>query len=225
MVEARIQFLGAGHYRFIAQAVAAAAASLCDPDAAGLVVETGAGTGYYVAAVLAAMPGFSGLALDVSKAALRRAAKAHPRCGAALCDVWRELPVADGVAGLMLSIFAPKNGAEFRRVLAADGVLIVVTPTSAHLAELVGPLELLSVDPNKDQAVAASLEDEFLRVGHQLHEVPLQLSHQEMTALVGMGPSAWHVDAGKLAARIGALPERVTATASVQVGSYRVRHH
>jgi 23S rRNA (guanine745-N1)-methyltransferase len=223
MVEARIQFLGAGHYRFISQAIAGAAASLCDPDAEGLIVEAGAGTGYYIAAVLDAMPGYAGIALDVSKAALRRASKAHPRCGAALCDVWRELPVADGVARLVLSAFAPRNSGEFRRVLSADGALVVVTPTPTHLAELVSALDLLSVDPNKDEAVAASLGDGFLRVGQERREVSLHLSHQEVAALVGMGPSAWHVNAEKLEARIGALPECVLVTASVQVSSYRVR--
>lgn len=223
MVEARVHFLGAGHYGFIAQAVANVASSQCGANGEGLVIEAGAGTGYYLAAVLEAMPGCYGLALDVSKAALRRAAKAHPRCGAALCDVWRELPVADGAAQLVLSIFAPRNGAEFRRVLAADGALIVVTPTPCHLTELVGPLELLSVDPNKDEAVAASLEDRFRRVGHARHDVSLHLSHQEVAALVGMGPSAWHVDPGNLEARIAAMPERVTATASVDVSTYLLR--
>jgi 23S rRNA (guanine745-N1)-methyltransferase len=223
MVEARARFLGAGHYAFIAQAVARAAVSAIGPNEEGLIVEAGAGTGYYLAAALDALPGSSGLALDVSKAALRRASKAHSRCAAALCDVWRELPVRDRAARVLLSVFAPRNGVEFRRVLAADGALIVVTPTSSHLAELVGPLELLSVDPNKEQAVAASLEDRFQRVGDERHDVSLHLSHDEVDALVGMGPSAWHVDAGKLETRIGELPECVEVTASVHVGTYRVR--
>ena len=223
MMEARARFLGAGHYAFIAQAIAGAAVSVTGPNEAGLVVEAGAGTGYYLANLLNSLPASCGLALDVSKPALRRAARAHPSCGAALCDVWRELPVADGAAGLVLSVFAPRNGAEFRRILAANGSLIVVTPTASHLAELIAPLELLSVDPNKDTAVAASLEDRFQMVRNDLHEQMLHLSHEEVAALVGMGPSAWHVDHGKLVERIAALPERVTATASVQVSSYRIR--
>lgn len=222
MVEARVQFLGAGHYAFISQTVAGAVIAVIDPKEEGLIVEAGAGTGYYLAAALDALPGFSGLALDVSKAALRRAAKAHARCAAALCDVWRELPVMDVAARVVLSVFAPRNGVEFRRILAADGVLIVVTPTASHLAELVGPLELLSVDPNKEEAVAASLEGRFQRVAHERHDVSLHLSHSEVAALVGMGPSAWHVDAGNLETRIGGLPDCVEVTASVQVGTYRV---
>jgi 23S rRNA (guanine745-N1)-methyltransferase len=223
MVEARVQFLGAGHYAFIAQAIAGAVVSAIGLNADGLIVEAGAGTGYYLSSALEALPGFSGLALDVSKAALRRASKAHSRCAAALCDVWRELPVRDGAARVLLSVFAPRNGAEFRRVLAPGGVLIVVTPTASHLAELVGPLGLLSVDPNKEQAVAASLEDRFERVGHERYEVSLHLSHKDVATLVGMGPSAWHVDLAELETRIAALPEYLEVTASVHVGTYLVR--
>ncbi len=219
-----MQFLGAGHYGFIARAVANTAVSVLDPARNGLIVEAGAGTGYYIASVLDAMPGCSGLALDVSKAALRRAAKAHPRCDAALCDVWRELPVADGAASLVLSVFAPRNGAEFRRILAPDGALVVVTPTSQHLAELVDSLGLLSVDPNKDDTVAASLEEHFERVSHARYERSLDLSHKAVAALVGMGPSAWHVAPDEFAARIGALGESIATTASVDISAYGPRH-
>ena len=48
-------------------------------------------------AVLAALPDAVGLALDVSKPALRRAARAHPRAAAALADTWQRLPLADAV--------------------------------------------------------------------------------------------------------------------------------
>ncbi len=223
MVASRAEFQSAGHYRFIADAVADEARLLCPQNRSGLVVEAGAGTGYYLAFVLDALPDCSGLALDVSKAALRRAAKAHSRAGAALCDVWRELPIATGAAGLMLSIFSPRNGAEFRRVLAPDGVLIVVAPTSAHLSELVGPLGLLSVAANKEGAVASSLGDGFLKAHEQRDDHLLQLSHKEVRALVSMGPSAWHLDPEKLASAIAGLPEIVPVTASVQVSSYRIR--
>src|SRR5262245_3097504 len=47
MVEARGAFLAAGHYDFIAGALAAAV-----PPTRGLVVDIGAGTGYHLAAVL-----------------------------------------------------------------------------------------------------------------------------------------------------------------------------
>ena len=223
MVACRAEFQAAGHYRFIANAVAGAAKRLLSGTSTELVVEAGAGTGYYLGIVLDALAGCTGLALDVSKAALRRAAKAHPRAAAALCDVWRELPVADAAAGLVLSIFAPRNGAEFRRILAPEGALVVVAPTSAHLREVVGPLGLLSVGANKDEAVATSLGDGFVRVDEQRYDQLLQLTHKEVEALVRMGPSAWHVDPAGLATAIAALPEIVPVTASVHVSSFRVR--
>jgi 23S rRNA (guanine745-N1)-methyltransferase len=223
MVASRGEFQAAGHYRFIADAVAEAAGRLSGNAQPGLIVEAGAGTGYYLGAVLVALPGCAGLALDVSKAALRRAAKAHPHAAAVLCDVWREWPVRDAVAGLVLSIFSPRNGPEARRVLTADGALIVVAPTSDHLLELVGPLGLLSVAANKEEAVAASLGERFLRISEQRCDRLLQLTHEEIHALVQMGPSAWHVDPKRLTAVIAVLPEIVPVTASVQISSFEAR--
>jgi 23S rRNA (guanine745-N1)-methyltransferase len=58
-------------------------------DGPGLVVDVGAGTGHHLAAVLDALTAHHGVALDVAKAAARRAARAHPRAAAVVCDVWR----------------------------------------------------------------------------------------------------------------------------------------
>lgn len=222
MVAARAQFLADGHYRFIADAVAEEARQLTLVAEPGLILEAGAGTGYYLGVVMDSLPDSAGLALDVSKAALRRAAKAHPRIGAALCDVWRKLPVKDGVAGLVLSIFAPRNGPEFKRVLTKGGSVIVVAPTSAHLQELVGPLGLLSVGAHKEDAVAASLGDDFLRTDERRMDRILQLTEEEVYTLVQMGPSAWHVNPDRLKAAISLFACPINVTASVQITTYRV---
>jgi 23S rRNA (guanine745-N1)-methyltransferase len=211
MVAARAEFLSAGHYAFISAALASAA------PAAELAVDTGAGTGHHLAAVLDALPGTVGLALDISKPAVRRAARAHPRAEAALCDTWRRLPLADDAAGVLLNVFAPRNGAEFHRVLRPDGTLLVVTPTGEHLAELVGPLGLLNVDAAKPGRVAAGLSPWFIPAGQHRLDRTLHLSHAEVRVLVGMGPSAWHADPATLAARIATLPTPVTVTASVHL--------
>src|SRR5690349_14687654 len=78
MVQARATFLGRGHYRRFASAVADAVAAVVPADEA--VAEVGAGTAYYLATVLERRRG-PGVALDVSPAAARRAAQAHPRVG------------------------------------------------------------------------------------------------------------------------------------------------
>ncbi len=219
MVAARAEFLAHGHYEFVAEAVVRQA--LAAGDGTGLAVEVGAGTGYYLGAVLDALPGYAGLALDVSKYAARRAARAHPRMAAAVCDGWARLPLTDGCADVLLDVFAPRNGAEYARVLRADGVLLVVTPTRRHLAELRDVLGLLDVDPDKDARTAASLGPYFRRAAPTVHAASLRLARADVAALVAMGPSAWHTDPVTLAERIAALPEPVVATAAVHLGVYR----
>ncbi|MGC4804477.1 putative RNA methyltransferase [Micromonospora sp. DT233] len=249
MVAARADFLAAGHYDVVSAALAAAArdairgphapdpTDAADPaDAAEparvagaalgaypLVVDAGAGTGRHLGAVLAALPDAVGLALDVSKPALRRAAKAHPRAAAALADTWQRLPLADASTAVLLNVFAPRNGAEFRRVLHPAGALLVVTPTGAHLAELVDALDLLRVDPAKADRVAGSLAAHFEQVTETLLRARLELTRPEVATLVGMGPSAWHTDPAVRAARIAALSEPVAVTLAVRLTVHRPR--
>ncbi|MER7757267.1 putative RNA methyltransferase [Kitasatospora sp. NPDC097643] len=224
MVAARADFLAAGHYRPIADALAEAAAAAVasapgDPD--GLVADLGAGTGHYLAHVLDALPGHPGAALDISKYALRRAAKAHPRIGAVVCDAWRPLPLRDACADLMLNVFAPRNGPEIRRVLRPGGTLLLVSPTARHLRELVAGLGLLSVDEEKQRRIDEKLGPYLTAAGQREVEFTLRLGAQDVRTVVGMGPSAWHTDPERLVAALGALPDPVEVTASVTVATYR----
>ncbi|MBV2154009.1 putative RNA methyltransferase [Kitasatospora sp. SUK 42] len=221
MVAARADFLAAGHYRPIADALAEAAAAALPADPEGLVADLGAGTGHYLAHVLDALPGRVGAALDISKYALRRAAKAHPRIGAVVCDAWRPLPLRDASAELVLNVFAPRNGPEIRRVLRPGGTLLLVSPTPRHLRELVDALGLLSVDEEKQRRIDEKLGPYLTPVGQRQVEFTLRLCAQDVRTVVGMGPSAWHTDPERLAATLGDLPDPVEVTASVTVAEYR----
>ncbi|MEV0536264.1 putative RNA methyltransferase [Kitasatospora sp. NPDC050463] len=218
MVAARSDFLAAGHYRPIADALAEAAAAVA-PE--GLVADLGAGTGHYLAHVLDALPDRPGAALDISKYALRRAARAHPRIGAVVCDAWRPLPLLDAAAGLVLNVFAPRNGPEIRRVLRPGATLLLVSPTPRHLRELVGALGLLSVDEEKQRRIDEKLGPHLTPAGRQEVEFGLRLSAADVRTVVGMGPSAWHTDRERLAARLADLPDPVEVTASVTIAAYR----
>jgi 23S rRNA (guanine745-N1)-methyltransferase len=227
MVAARQRFLASGGYGFVTAAIAALAAETLAAAAArgtapaGLVLDAGAGTGHHLGGVLDTAPGTVGLALDVSKPALRRAARAHPRAAAALADTWRGLPVADHCAAVLLNLFAPRNGAEFRRALRPDGALLTVTPEADHLAELVGRLDLLRVDAAKADRLAGSLDPWFRPAAGARHSRTLPLSRAQVADLVAMGPSARHAEPGQLAAAIAALPEPVPVTAAVRVTRWR----
>ncbi|GAB3946183.1 rRNA (guanine-N1)-methyltransferase [Micromonospora vulcania] len=187
------------------------------------MVDAGAGTGRYLGAVLAALPDAVGLALDVSKPALRRAARAHPRAAAALADTWQQLPLADASTAVLLNVFAPRNGPEFHRVLDPAGTLLVVTPAVDHLGELVGALDLLRVAPDKADRVSGSLGGHFTPISSAEHRTELTLTRTEAATLVGMGPSAWHTEPAALGARLAALPEPVRVTAAIRLDSYRPR--
>jgi 23S rRNA (guanine745-N1)-methyltransferase len=225
MVAARARFLAAGHFAALAAELAAsvAAQDAAAGAAAGCVADVGAGTGYYLAAVLDRLPERRGLALDVSKPALRQAARAHPRLGAVGCDVWRQLPVTGGAAVAALSVFAPRNGAELSRILHPDGRLVVVTPQPRHLGELIGPLGLISVDQRKDERLAGKLDGYFELAQRREHVTTLSLTRDEAGAVASMGPSSWHLDAATLAARLSGLPAEVPVTLAVTISVYGVR--
>lgn len=226
MVAARMAFLSAGHYAPIALAVA-------DLSGDGPAVEIGAGTGYYLAAVLdrlatrasgAADPGAApqappirGLALDSSRFAARRAALAHPGIGSVVADAWSRLPVLDAVAATVLSVFAPRDPAEVSRVLAPDGRLVVVTPEPDHLLELRSGLGMLSVDAGKPERLALAFQDLLAVVERRSVRATLSLSRPDVSALVRMGPSARHLHPAELASSIDRLDEHTTVTLSVTV--------
>lgn len=186
------------------------------------ILEIGAGTGYYLAAALDAVPSARGIALDVSKPAARRAARAHVRAGSVLADAWAGLPIRDGVLDTVFSVFAPRNADEVVRVLADEGRFIIATPTERHLGELIEPLDMVRVDAAKAERLAESLGERFELVEREPVEYSMSLTHTDIANVVGMGPSAFHAD-DKLATRIAALPPTVAVTASVTVAIYRPR--
>lgn len=220
MVRARERFLAAGHFDVVATTLADLAERQSS-DVPGCVVDVGGGTGHHLAAVLDRLTDRVGLALDVSKPALRRAARAHRRVGAVACDVWHGLPVAAGSAALALNVFAPRNATELARILHDAGRLLVVTPTRRHLVELVSALDLVVVDEHKAQRLAAQLDPCFEPLDRQDVTATMSLPRDDVAAVVAMGPSAWHVDTDELRERVRQLPEPMSVTLSITVGVYR----
>ncbi|ANZ26033.1 MULTISPECIES: putative RNA methyltransferase [Rhodococcus] len=217
MIAARADFLEAGHYDPLRDAVARACAERPGGDGTARVLEVGAGTGRYLAAVLDALPGSRGVGLDVSKPAVRRIARSHPRVGAVLADVWRQWPIRSGVLSHVLSVFAPRNAAETHRVLAPGGVLVVAAPTPSHLRELVALPGMVQVDERKTERLGAALSGAFERVDRADVQYTLELDRPALGQLAGMGPSGHHLTAERLAELVSGLPEPFPVTASVTV--------
>jgi 23S rRNA (guanine745-N1)-methyltransferase len=218
MVADRVAFLEAGHYAGLTGAVAGAVADGPEPRT---LLDLGGGTGHHLAGVLDGLPGAVGVVLDSSPYAARRAARAHRRAVAVVADTWARLPVADSAVDRVLVVFAPRNGPEIARVLRPGGRLVVVTPGADHLSELVGPLGLLQVDPDKAARLAATLEPHLEPVGSAVHRERLRLDRAAVATLVGMGPHARHLTRDAVRTSLAALPEPLDVTVSVRIGTYR----
>ncbi len=217
MVADRVDFLGSGAFAGVSRALGDAVLAGERPTA---LLDLGGGTGHHLGAVLDRLPDAVGVVLDASRYAARRAA-ASPRVLAVVADAWARLPVRDAAVDRVLGVFAPRNGPETARVLRPGGRLVVVTPAPDHLAELVGPLGLLRVDPDKAVRLATTLEPHLAHLTTTGHREVLELSHAAVATLVGMGPHARHLSPPVLAAGLAGLPEPVRVTVSVDVGTWR----
>jgi 23S rRNA (guanine745-N1)-methyltransferase len=113
--------------------------------------------------------------------------------------------------GIVLNVFAPRNGEEIARVLAPDGELIVITPTQRHLSELPVPL---SVDERKEERLVAELSPRLKSIARRNLDYELTLGRDDARNLIAMGPSAHHV--GEVE-----LPEQLSVTVSVTVETFR----
>lgn len=197
MVAARHSFLAAGHYAALADAVAELAApALARPG--GLVLDAGTGTGHYLRAVLDRSPA-AAVGLDISKFALRRAARLNPEAVNLVWDIWRPLPIADAAVDVVLVVFAPRNPAEFARVLRPGGTLLVVTPRPGHLAEIADRTGMLGIENGKAERLAETMAEHFATGTTEELEVPLELGGAELADLAYMGPAGHHLDRAELA--------------------------
>jgi 23S rRNA (guanine745-N1)-methyltransferase len=221
MVTARERFLSGRHYEPIADAVAAAA-GYAQIAAAGIAVELAAGTGYYLARLADAQPRGIGIAMDIARPALQRAARCHPRVVAVGWDVWRRLPIADRSVAVVLSVFGPRNALEIKRILRPGGAIVIVTPLPEHLNELRDPLGLVGIDPLKPSRLSASFDPVAQLESEVRCEYSIMLSRTDCLALAEMGPSAHHSTPAQLAERADRLDELTEVSVAVRVSTYRV---
>lgn len=221
MVNSRETFLSNGHFAPFVEAVSDAVDDVVERaagDADPIVVEAGAGTGYYLAHTLDLIEGARGVGLDVSVPAAKHLAKSHPRVGAVVADVWEQLPIRTGSVHALAVVFAPRNPAEFARVLVDGGEAVMLVADQGHLDELREPLGILGVEDGKiERLVAQSAGHLAPAADPELIEFPMQLGRDAIAVQVGMSPSARHLDPEVLQARVAELPEQMEVTARAQL--------
>lgn len=243
MVNARDAFLDAGHYQDLSTALAKQVEAALPPAAQrALLVDAGTGTGYYLQQILAALADGTGEAaagpelesgpdhrrtrsldavgLDISKFALRRAARRNPHAANIVWDLWRALPLGANTADVVLVIFAPRNASEFARILKPGGSLIVVTPLPAHLGEIAQVAGLLAIQQEKAAALNQSMASHFSLVASEEVVCQLDLAPADIGNAALMGPAGHHLDPVALGAALAQLPERTRATAAFRISVF-----
>lgn len=188
MVRDRADFLAAGHYAPIADAVAETV-----PEEARWIADLASGPGTYLAVALDVRPKARGIAIDASAPAIRLAAGSHRRAAAATADLRTRTPLLAGSIDVALIVFGPRDGAELDRVLAPGGTVTVVVPEPEHLAELRAPFGTLGVAPDKEQRLIERMRP--LRLAGESRVVRNRtLPADDVARAVLMGPNGHHLD-------------------------------
>jgi 23S rRNA (guanine745-N1)-methyltransferase len=160
--------------------------------AAPTVADLGCGPGTYLRALLDGISG-RGVGVDLSKDAIRHAARTHKDAAFVVGDVSRRIPLASASFDIVLNAFAPRNAAEMRRIVHGDGLSIVVAAGPDHLRELVENLGLLQVPSDKRGVLKEQFSGHFDLVEIDSLTYPMTLEPEELRAAVLMGPSSWHL--------------------------------
>ena len=115
-------------------------------------------------------------------------------------------------------VFAPRNAAEFARILTPEGQVVVLTAEVGHLGELREPLGILDVEEGKVERMINQASGHLVPVGDPEHiEFPMVLDQASIAAQIGMSPSARHIHPDVLQERIAALPETMEVTARAAI--------
>jgi SAM-dependent methyltransferase len=172
------------------------------------ILDAGCGEGYYGGRfheyLQAQGESVVSLGIDSSRDAVRMAAKRYPASFFLVADLKSTLPLRDGTLDVMLNIFAPRNLAEYARLLAPAGLLLILIPGPTHILQLRQTLHLLDIEENKEQHVLEQSAMYFELLTKRSLTYDLALQREEITQLVMMTPNYWHLS-DEIRARMLAL--------------------
>jgi len=175
--------------------VAATAVAARHPVPGFTVLDAGCGEGFYLSRLQTALAQEDGcfLGLDLSKTAARMAAAANKSALFFVGDLRERITCADHTVHLLLNIFAPRNPAEFARVMASHGRLLTLIPTPRHLQGLLGAEDVIGMETAKEEKVEAAMAPYFDLLVVEEITFPLTVQGEQLVDLVQMTPRARHL--------------------------------
>lgn len=187
MMQARRSFLQAGWYAPLATAIT----RMLTPLAANTMLDLGCGEGYYTALLKQALPQVQLFGVDISKTAIKFAAKANRDIQFSVASAY-QLPFADNSFDAIVRIYAPSKASELQRLVKHGGHLLTVTPGPNHLLQI--KQAVYDTVRLHDDAIAQN--EGFMHLGRQRLQFELAFRcAEDVLALVQMVPLAWKFSA------------------------------
>ena len=193
MAAARRRFLSGGYYSHLLNALKDTLRDFVSEG--GTVVDACCGEGYFTNALQDAFPfaGFYGF--DLSRRALRYAAKSSKKALFFAANI-SSVPVKSGAADILLHIFAPVNEKEFLRILSPDGVFVNVFPGRNHL---MGIKRVLYDSPRENDEISG-ISDAFRVISSKKVSATVSLDESALQDLICMTPYFYRTPKNKLEA-------------------------
>jgi 23S rRNA (guanine745-N1)-methyltransferase len=179
-VAARSELLESGIGGAVIAHIADQALSL---PARSAVVDLGSGTGHLIAAIVERAP-VDAIGIDLSVAAVERAARRCPSATWVVANADRRLPLGDGSVTLITSLNARRQPRECARVLAREGRLVGAVPAGDDLSE---PREFVGghlIERDRSERVIADHEPAFALIGRDTIREHHQLNRQQLVQLL-----------------------------------------
>jgi 23S rRNA (guanine745-N1)-methyltransferase len=189
MIQARRRFFDSGAFSPLTNLILHS--SCITQRSSPSLLDCGCGEGHFLGALSEIGTGqFFGV--DVSKEAVRCAAKRYKKATWIVANAMRQLPFADHSLDVILSILAPRNPEEFARILKTDGALILGVPGPNHLIELRSRLAANAGDfEEKADEAAAKCAPHFAETHRELLSYEQMLNASQIADLIQMTPIFW----------------------------------
>jgi 23S rRNA (guanine745-N1)-methyltransferase len=222
MMRSRRAFLQGGFYDRMAEAANAVVVEMLAGRADSQVADLGCGEGFFTArlhrAIVAAESMCTCYGVDISRPGIKMAASLDRDITWVVASLHRS-PFLPRSLDVALSLFAPIDASDVRRIVRDDGALVTVTPGPDHLDAL-RHIIYTSVKPHPQTPALMAGDELFEQTAstHVRYPIVVETTAQIMN-LLAMTPYYWNINRATKA-RIEAL-SRLELTVDANVSVFR----